>query len=405
MDRSNSLKLLAILTLLTFLLSTFTFNIARASEGESRMFYGAITIIPSPFEGLRSVATPSKIFNVVSIGNASIDPCLWGLQKYISLHNLSGQSVMEIKNHVLQVKTILDLDGLDLPKWQVIAYNEIIYGIKPWGMPPYHHVPTHPFRLPSKVGLLPRIILLTNYTISKFNTGIDFSYDLWFKRENRTNGVWPGDAELMIWLYRHDVNPAGNKIGEISSKVIINGTIKSVSWEVWLYKRMGTGWLYIALVLKKPVREGTVGIDLTELIEKIKPLFKKYLGTNVENMYLMSIELGTEIFYSKHIDVEWVLSKYIITAYNKNISSLAALSDTLQRFTINSSSSIRETGGLPENTKYTSYNQFTSETSASPGETTSRTVKGVHEQDHSLAVAISLIVSAIIVFMYVITRK
>lgn len=301
--------------------NTTTFTVGKA-------VLECVTIIPvaTNYEGLKVIGNASKIFNTVSIGNASIDPCLWGLKRLSNTKVVSGSTTMIIRNRVLYVVTHLEFNKEVFKPWEVVGYNEVIYGVKPWGMPPSHRVPKI-FAMPIKVRDLLKIhvILYSQYEIEKFDTGMNFAYDIWFKKRCLTNGVGPGDAELMIWLYRYRVKPAGFKITTIDTYALINCSIQKTFWDVYIYPRMGTGWLYIALVMKNPIPKGSIAIDLTELIVKLRGILLKN-GIDLYNMYMMDIELGSELFYSRKIDVSWTLYRYMICIVpEKSILSITAL--------------------------------------------------------------------------------
>ena len=296
-----------------------TFPIPQAPlsmHGNACISCKRITIIPvtPKYNGLVVIGNKSFIDNIKSIGNASIDPCLWGIREIEDKELVRGQTRMMITNGVLHVKSRFDMDNINMKPWQVIGYNEIIYGMKPWGMPPFHHIPDQ-FKLPERIDLILRykhIYLYVNYCIEKANVGIDLSYDIWIKKTMKTNGIHPGDLEIMIWLYHKSARPAGKKIGSIDTWAYINNSLVRAQWSVYLCPRMSGGWTYIALVLDHPVRKGNVMIDLVEILKYMLQIMNK-LGKSFESMYLMDIELGTEIFFGRNIDIEWHISRYLIT--------------------------------------------------------------------------------------------
>ncbi len=271
-----------------------------------------IQILPTEekYNGITATSTWRKPYDTVSIGNASIDPCLWGLDNYG--YEVDGESKGSLINGTLLYSTTLYFTKNNLKPWNVIGYNEIIYGLKPWGMPSTHKIPQL-FKLPVMVEKLlnKHVLLYVDYNILSINTGIDLSYDIWFKRYNITNGVSSGDAELMIWLYRKDVKPAGKVEGVFVYPLVVNGKLINTTWEVYVAENMGSGWIYIAVIPEVQAKRGNVLLDLTGLLVKVNDFYTKH-NIDLLNMYMMDIEFGMEIFYNRYISVQWILYKYFI---------------------------------------------------------------------------------------------
>ncbi len=305
-----------VLSFLVLLVVLQSSELASPLSEDERIICKRITIIPTlpKYNGLVDIGNNSHIDNIKSIGNASIDPCLWGIQRISDRELVQGETRMIIANNTLHVKSIFKMDSINMKPWQVVGYNEIIYGMKPWGMPPYHRIPSL-FKLPMKIAKITgykHIYLDIDYEVEKANVGVDLSYDIWIKKSMKTDGVRCGDLELMIWLYHKNARPAGKIIGSMHTWAYINNSLVRAKWTVYLYPEMSGGWTYIALVLDQPVRKGNVMIDLVEIFKYVSQIINK-LGKNLENMYLMDIELGTEIFFGRNIDIEWHISSYSIT--------------------------------------------------------------------------------------------
>jgi len=300
---------------------------------------------------------------------------------------------MTIHDHILKAETNLDLEKLEMPRWKVIGYNEIIYGLKPWGMPPWHKIPST-LKLPMKIKDLPDIILTTQYRIERVNTGLDLAYDIWIKQENKTDGVHPGDVEIMIWLYHERVHPAGRQIETITLPTRINGTITDAKWQVWIYPHMGTGWLYIAYIIDNPVKKGEVTINLTQILSYTSRIVQQTLGEKLGEMYMMSIELGTEIFYNKHIHVEWTMTKYTIKTYKQpQYPNQTTITNTTQ------------TTGKPTTTT-TPRSQTSNNTWGIPAETNSTApYKSTSNNQWPIWWIIPLIIGALMIITALIKRK
>ncbi len=283
-----------------------------------------IVVIPSTKNQVVAKANVSRPYNWVPIDDASIDPCLWGLEK-LRKAKISGEAIMQIVNGTLHVSDHFNLSSLKLEPWYVIGYNEIILGVKPWGIPPYHKIPRKILRLPIIMEKAPRIIVYTKYCIEETNTGLDLAYDIWIKKNNQTNGVGKGDLELMIWLYHNKATPAGKIINTITLDTLINNSIQRIKWNVWVSPILGNGWTYVAITPSKPLGPcGEIAIDLTSVFEEIMPILEKY-NISLSKMYIMSIELGTEVFYNKVVDVKWSLYKYILLVRSKQTNTISNL--------------------------------------------------------------------------------
>jgi len=120
-----------------------------------------------------------------------------------------------------------------------------------------------------------------------------------------------GDVELMIWLYSNGARPAGQLVSKVKLPTVINHEYREAEWSIYLEPSIGEGWLYIALAMDTGVKEGSVAVDLTSILSSIREILKDY-GIELDDMYVMSIEFGSEIFYSQSINVEWLLHRYFI---------------------------------------------------------------------------------------------
>ncbi|NPA98707.1 MAG: hypothetical protein GXO43_04945, partial [Crenarchaeota archaeon] len=309
-----------------------------------------------------------------------------------------GYSVMTIHDHILKAETNLDLEKLEMPRWKVVGFNEIIYGLKPWGMPPWHKIPST-LKLPMKIKDLPEITMTVQYTINRTNTGLDLAYDIWIKQENKTDGVHPGDVEIMIWLYHEHVHPAGRQVATITLPTKINGTITDTKWQIWIYPHMGTGWLYIAYVIENPIRKGEVTVNLTKILSYTAKLVQQILGEKLGEMYMMSIELGTEIFYNKQIHVEWTMTKYIISIkHHKMETSSKTTTSTLSPTTSTTSTTCRTTHHINQSLTQEANNQY-------PENTGTIYITTTHNRASTFTIAaITSLIIIIILLVFVIRR-
>ncbi|MEM4813860.1 MAG: hypothetical protein QXW24_06645 [Ignisphaera sp.] len=296
------------------------------------MFIGKITIVPCSRE-VYTISTPEKRSSTASIGLASIDPNLWRIQK-----DFSGKAEMMCKdgNVIANNDFYIPIKLMD-----TYAYHEIIYGPKPWGMPPFHSKPIEPILVPETIHTyinLKKVIMYTKFIIDKLDQATNIAYDIWLTREPRyIGGPKPEDIELMIWIYRASNSewlppPAGNKIYEVTISTLIDGKVKNAIWDIWYHPGVSWGgWSYLAYVLTEPSTD--VAVDLTEILKQTKRLFReidpikhRIIGQTIENMYVNDIEVGTEVFaYNPgYAGIKWILKEFHIVAYRPDIESTYA---------------------------------------------------------------------------------
>lgn len=103
-----------------------------------------------------------NLWGTVTIGNASIDPNVWGWQDLYQTNPAaigSGNTTMWISNGILYIDSKWTIKSR--PLYNVMAYHEVIYGAKPWGNQP---VNAPGFMLPMSVSSIPRILVGIGYT-------------------------------------------------------------------------------------------------------------------------------------------------------------------------------------------------------------------------------------------------
>jgi len=101
--------------------------------------------------------------------------------------------------------------------------------------------------------------------------------EAWLSPIQDSSHGYDGGAELMIWLDRQILQPAGEKVG----RVFIGGAW----WNVWFYK---TGWNYIAYEREEPT--DSVQLDLKDFIDD--SLSRGYIN---RSWYLHNMQAGFEI--------------------------------------------------------------------------------------------------------------
>jgi hypothetical protein len=217
--------------------------------------------------------------------------------------------------------------NISLNPWDVVAYHEVIYGVKPWGVDPAHPAPQEPLVLPARTADLPRVVALTSFRIGEATTGFNIAYDLWLKRRPGTVGVERGDVEVMVWLYWRNATPAGRPVKAFEVPTVVNGRLEKLNWNAWLQRSMGGGWVYVAFTPAEPL-SGEVAVDLSHFVSLAGRVLQEELGwaqETVDSMYLMSVELGSEVFFSRSISLRWQLDKYLLYVFHPWVKQEEAL--------------------------------------------------------------------------------
>lgn len=301
MQKSIASLILSITMLVSLVLPMF--NATNLCELEAAI----LEIVPSSIRGIYSSTRGGKQFDPAITGQIAIDVNAWGLKGHED--ELEGYIDLAVDERgVLKLVASLNVTGLGLSPWDVVAYPEIIYGIKPWN-PKLGYV-QEPFKLPLNLKELPQIYALVDYAVINTSTAINLAFDLWILKTHEPRNPVRGDIELMIWLYKggigEDIRPAGKRVRIVKIPLISEGTLSEAEFEVWVEKELGGGWTYIAYALKNPKERREVVLDVSFFITEAV----RVLGLNPEDYYLSSLELGFEIFYNKVIDVVASIYRY-----------------------------------------------------------------------------------------------
>ncbi|ABL79076.1 endoglucanase; Glycosyl Hydrolase family 12 [Thermofilum pendens Hrk 5] len=270
---------------------------------------GRLTLVPCSRYAV-AVADGSRVSVWKPVGAASIDPNLWGLVDFEGSGLVRGSARMECRaGGPLLIETALEVDA---PLRQgVVAYHEVIYGVKPFGVDPAHPLPRDPLPLPARLDLLPRVVALAEYSVHWSSTGVNVAYDVWLKRRAGEPGVSRGDLEVMVWLYWDNATPAGSAVSRFEAPVLVNCTLKPLNWTVWIQRSIGGGWTYVAFTPSAPVRSGSVAVDLKLFLDKAVELLEESTPGqwSARDLHVVSVEFGSEVFYSKRIAVSWELRR------------------------------------------------------------------------------------------------
>lgn len=161
-----------------------------------------------------------------------------------------------------------------------------------------------PVPIPAKVSSLNDFYVSLNYSLNhNSELSINLAVESWFTRDKfRFTRVFAGEVEVMIWLYWHDLNPAGFKVDELIVPVEVDGEIVNCTFEVW-YANMT--WRYIAFRILSPIKIGAVKFNYVPFIRWVYD----FIGEEFGNLYLEDVEVGVEYGKSsiKIAIINWVL--------------------------------------------------------------------------------------------------
>lgn len=317
----------AFLLVLLIILAQASSHTQRCSSTLNGCVLDIVNVVPSKNTGATSRADEKRLYDPKLLGDTLIDANVWGLEQYLGM--FSGFVTVEVaKQGVVWFKGNLDLSNVSLETWRVIAYPELIYGVKPW-TPELKTNMSRYLNLPIRLADLPRVQALIDYAVHESSSPYNVAFDIWILRSPNPRTPREGDVEIMIWVHRQAANftpqPAGKRIGVVEVEVLIDGVHRVEKFEVWYHERVGDGWRYIAYVLadSKPYRE--VGLDITHFIERAADLLK----LTQEDYYIYSIEFGYELFYNTKVVFSAAVYRYIIVITNTKDPTL--LSQYTQR--------------------------------------------------------------------------
>lgn len=172
------------------------------------------------------------------------------------------------------------------PEIRVFGYPGIWCGNKPWNS---LVALDSPIPIPDRVSSLNDFYVTLNYNLShNSQLSINLAVESWFTRDKfRFTGVFEGEVEVMIWLYWHDLSPAGFKVDELIVPIEVNGEVVNCTFEVW-YANMT--WHYIAFKIFKPIKFGVVRFNYAPFIRWVY----EFIGEGFEYLYLEDVEVGVE---------------------------------------------------------------------------------------------------------------
>lgn len=276
-------------------------------------------IPPHTSRNLSSSINETSLWNPVVIENGIIDVNAWGLLGYEPV--VKGTLNLRINDRgVLCANSDLNLAEVSLKPWNVIAYPEVIYGIKPW-TPELVHNMHESLKLPMKLSEIPHVYIVLDYAIINTTTGVNLAFDSWILRKNTPSKPGKGDIELMLWVYRggpdRSPQPAGSFAKKIGLPIFVDGVMLKLEVEIWVQREIGDGWTYVAFVIKDPRARGELIFSYSSIVHELVDV----LGIDLNDYYLYSIELGFEIFYAPVTRFNACIYKYQFVVSSETLHS------------------------------------------------------------------------------------
>ncbi|MCE4599732.1 MAG: cellulase family glycosylhydrolase [Desulfurococcales archaeon] len=320
-----------------------SYNETPTNPTNATITFSKVDIIPTKpeYEGRSSTVTCDgmqccssvwgcpNLWGVVQIGNATMDPNVWGWQDRYQTNPGSigcGSTTMKVVDGRVAVDSVWQINST--PLYNVMAYHEVIYGAKPWGNQP---VNAPNFILPMKVKDLPRVLVGTKYTQYNGTPGNNYAFEAWILTDaNNNRAPGSGDYEIMVQLYIEGGFPAGYDSGPVAVfdvPIIVDGVVVNQTFE--LYDVVADpGWRFLTFKSTVDYVNRSVVFDYTYFIE----LANQYLGGNIlDNLYLMSLEFGTEVYTNNcqsfpcQVNITWILEEYYYALAPRNVSAWEAI--------------------------------------------------------------------------------
>ena len=212
-----------------------------------------------------------------------IDLCNWNINSAAG-----GEINMTYNKNVNKLVTEANLWGAQ-PQNYVNGYPEIYVGRKPWDGQYANGLGVNfPYKVSDLISNNMSLIVSFSVDLQSLNPDMNFNIaaDAWLVDENYAfkpgSGLSTPYVEIMVWVFNHNLGPAGGKIGE--------ETVSGKSWEVWRSVRSDNS-TYIAIIPRGwSLTKGSISYDIAEVIRVVK----KYIPFDISNYYLVGWELGTE---------------------------------------------------------------------------------------------------------------
>jgi hypothetical protein len=315
-----------------------------------------------------------NLWAVVQIGNATMDPNVWGwehLYRNYASRIGTGSTTMSISSGRVVVNSQWTIK--EHPEYNTMAYHEVIYGAKPWG----NQIINHQFlQLPKRISELPRILVGVYYDLKTGVPGNNFAFEAWiFTDGNNGRAAGPGDYEIMVQLYIEGGYPAGTSVAEYVVPILVDGQLVYQTF-VMYDCRTDAGWRFFTFRSTTNYVGKHVVFDYYEFIK----IANSYVGGALTKMYLMALEFGTEVYTNRcssfpcTVNVQWTLNRYYFATTSSSISLVDALSEWAKVLTGTTPTTSPVTTTTPKTTTTTTTTtKTTTTTTTTPTTTTTAT--------------------------------
>lgn len=276
----------------TTVYSTYTITITQTTSPSMELTLVNYTLLvpngttPAAAESTSS-SWPSSMMASTYIGDGYVmlTPYPWNSKEWTGeisvLYN--GSSVLASVNEIYRQKY-----NSYAP---VLGYPSVRYGCDPLFSACTVVAPILP--LPVPVNGVGHVYSILDYGLHRGTCNItDFSYDIWI---NHGSGLTSEDYEIMLWLYYAE-SPASSSwytdLGGGYLTLLINGSLVQEHVEVFAHF-YANPWSLVIVTLDNPIANGSVGVDLGQLLSLVNSLISKQ-GHSLNGLQLTSIDIGLE---------------------------------------------------------------------------------------------------------------
>jgi hypothetical protein len=230
----------------------------------------------------------------------------WSGKIYVSYN---GSAVFAYVDEIYRQKYI--------PNAPVLGYPSLRYGCDPLFSACTAAAPILP--LPMPVNEVGHVYSILDYELHRGTCNItDFSYDIWING----SGLTAEDYEVMLWLYYESPEstiPSSwyTDLGGGYLILLVNGSLVQEHVEVFVHF-YSNPWSLIIVTLVHPIANGTVGVDLGQLLSLVNSLISRQ-GHSFSGLQLASINVGLEYDGKPNANLtcSYILNKWAL-AYIKN---------------------------------------------------------------------------------------
>lgn len=282
----------ALVLLLVVLIAAIVFFVERrpAPISTTTTTSSEVLLIPngtSPVKAVSRSVGEMMASYYIGDGYVMITPYPWNMKAW------SGEIVVEYNGSALRAFVDAKYSQKFNPYAPVLGYPSARYGCDPLFGACTTTRP--PLALPTPA-LNANALMTLEYAVSPGNCDVtDFSYDIWL---TKGPGLGPGDLELMLWMYyttpltKSAPSPYWTPAGIYEIPVYINGARVDMPIEAFLHVD-SSSWSVLILAFKEPVRQGSVAVNLRDLMEIAKRALN---GTSIDlgELKLTSIDVGIE---------------------------------------------------------------------------------------------------------------